>query len=154
MNEDLPGKLLASAYRYLSRRDHSRAELERKLTLRGFEPGQIRDVLNHLEGSGYINDLEFARGFVRYCQRIRRLGQRRIRQELESRGVGRQAIWEAMASYDQNLEEENLEHLAKKKILSGKDVNKVASYLVRRGFLPGDALGVARKAKENIFQQE
>ena len=150
MPEEIPPRLLSSAYRYLTRRDHGREELKKKLLSRGFEAASVELALEHLQNLGYIDDLEFSRGFLRHCQLIRRLGRERIRRELMHRGISREVTNQAMLCYDREREEENLEHLARRKTRPGRDPGRVASYLVRRGYSHHDSLNAARQARDQL----
>ena len=47
--------LKGRALRLLSGREHSRAELERKLASREEEPGQLHRVLDELQAKGFID---------------------------------------------------------------------------------------------------
>ena len=69
----------------LARREHSFAELERKLGSR-FEAQTLAEALDALRAEGLQSDARFALSFVR--QRMRRgMGPARIRSELRQRGV-------------------------------------------------------------------
>ena len=75
-----------AAVRLLARREHSRSELERKLTDRGFSDGPIEEALAGLAEAGLQSDRRFAESWVR--QRAGRgYGPRRILAELAERGV-------------------------------------------------------------------
>ncbi len=70
----------------LARREHARAELERKLTSRGFEPEVIGPVLAALAEAGLQSDARFAEQFVN--ARVERgSGPFKIRMELRERGL-------------------------------------------------------------------
>ena len=73
----------------LRRRPRTRAELTRELQRLGHESGEIDESLSALEASGYVNDAELARHYIR--TRAARLGHGRERliAELERRGVSR-----------------------------------------------------------------
>jgi regulatory protein len=75
-----------AALELLARREHSRRELTRKLTARGF-PGEVLNVaLDELERSGALADARFTDSFVR--SRISKgKGPQRIRAELAQRGI-------------------------------------------------------------------
>jgi regulatory protein len=76
----------ARALDLLARREHSRAELQRKLTARGFGDDTVAAVLGALEASGALANARFTETFVR--SRIARgRGPARIRAELAERGV-------------------------------------------------------------------
>ena len=77
--------------RYLARREHSRAELERKLSssLRGSdEPdlaGQIRRTLDDLAARGLLSDERAAESLL--ASQSRRFGSRRLKQSLFAKGL-------------------------------------------------------------------
>ena len=77
----------------LARREHSRAELARKLADEG-TPQEIQDVLEQLERSGLLCDARFAESLV--ASRAARLGNARLRHDLRARGVGEELIAAAL----------------------------------------------------------
>lgn len=83
--------LYQRALGFLSRRDHSRQELRRKL-LRHCTSLQAEEVLSRLESEGLLNDESF--GFQRALHlRQRRLwGDRRITQDLRRLGIDARMI--------------------------------------------------------------
>ena len=87
--------LKGRALRLLSGREHSRAELERKL--QGFEeePGQLARALDELQAKGFINEQRVLESVLH--RRAPRLGAARIRQELQARGLDAAAVQEAVA---------------------------------------------------------
>jgi regulatory protein len=70
----------------LARREHSRAELGRKLTQRGFPELLIGEALDALEAENLLSDLRFAESYVDH-RTARGQGPRKIRYELRERGV-------------------------------------------------------------------
>lgn len=76
----------------LARREHSRLELERKLSAREFDRDLIADVLDELEQDGLLSLERFGQSFVasRYAKGQ---GPRRIRLELAERGVELESAW-------------------------------------------------------------
>jgi regulatory protein len=75
-----------AALELLARREHSRGELERKLTARGFAADVVGQALDELERSGALANARFTDSFVR--SRIAKgQGPQRIRAELAQRGV-------------------------------------------------------------------
>jgi regulatory protein len=87
--------LKGRALRLLSTREHSRAELERKLVQHEEEPGQLRRVLDELQAKDFINEQRVVESVLH--RRAPRLGAARIRQELQSKGLAPQAVAEAVA---------------------------------------------------------
>ena len=70
----------------MSRREHSRFELETKLRARGFADDGIAETLDALLAEGLQDDFRYAESYVR-SRANRGYGPRRIAQELKQRGV-------------------------------------------------------------------
>lgn len=84
---------------YLARRDHSEAELRRKLASRDFTADEIDATLGDLVREGLASDARFAEAFAAHRAR-RGQGPVRIRVELESRGVAGELIDEQLRAHD------------------------------------------------------
>ena len=87
--------LKGRALRLLSGREHSRAELERKLAPHEEEPGQLRKVLDELQAKDFISDQRFAESVIH--RRAGKLGAARIKQELQSKGVDGECVSQAVS---------------------------------------------------------
>ena len=70
----------------LARREHSRFELSRKLTARGFEAPVVAAALDALEESGALATERFTESFIR-ARVAKGQGPARIRAELTQRGI-------------------------------------------------------------------
>ena len=77
-------ELRQRAIRLLARREHSRAELTRKLAAHGTEES-IANVLAQLETEGLLSDARAAAAYVR--SHGGRFGAARLRQDLRARGI-------------------------------------------------------------------
>jgi len=77
-------ELYSRAVRLLARREHTRAELTRKLAPHGSEE-EIETVLNELARTGLQSDARFAESYLR--SQAGRLGGARLRQTLRQKGV-------------------------------------------------------------------
>ncbi|HEY5719880.1 MAG TPA: regulatory protein RecX, partial [Gammaproteobacteria bacterium] len=76
----------ARALDLLARREHSRAELRRKLGGAGSDPAELDAVLDQLAAAGLQSDARYAESYVRsYAERGD--GPLKIRQGLRQRGV-------------------------------------------------------------------
>jgi regulatory protein len=82
---DTPGELKARALRHLVRREHSRAELERKLAPHAASPQALEAVLDALAATKQLSDERYAE--ARAHQLARKYGAARIRQDLKAKGV-------------------------------------------------------------------
>ncbi|GAA4897631.1 regulatory protein RecX [Ferrimonas pelagia] len=87
---------LAAAVGLLSRRDHSRGELERKLQHRGFLHEEIQRTLARVQALGYQDEARFAEGYVRYRSQSGK-GPLRLRAELHERQLDDALIRQALA---------------------------------------------------------
>ena len=81
----------------LARREHSRAELARKLA-DDATPEDLQAVLDHLERSGLLSDARFAESFV--SSRAPRFGSAKLRHALRARGVADEIIADLNAGLD------------------------------------------------------
>ena len=80
--------------RLLGRREHSRAELERKLASHEQEPGQLQRVLDELQAKGFISERRVVESVLH--RRAGKLGASRIRQELQEKGLDGELIAQAV----------------------------------------------------------
>jgi regulatory protein len=83
---DSPGELRTRALRLLARREHSRAELGRKLAPRAESPEALNALLDSLEQKKQLSNERYAE--LRAHQLARKYGAARIRLDLKSKGVG------------------------------------------------------------------
>ncbi len=86
--------LTGRALRLLSTREHSRAELERKLAPHAEEEGAVAKVLDALQAKGFINETRVLESVVH--RRAGKLGASRIKQELQAKGLEPEAVAEAV----------------------------------------------------------
>lgn len=79
-------KAMDTALRILARRDHSVAELARKLARRGYAEDIIQRVVAECGRLGYLDDVRAAGQMIDRMKR-RGMGARRIRHELQQKGL-------------------------------------------------------------------
>lgn len=103
MNTDQPAparrpglglSLKGRALRYLAAREHSRAELERKLKPHEETPGQLAQVLDELQAKDFISEARVVASVIN--RRQAKLGASRIRHELQGKGLGAELVADAM----------------------------------------------------------
>ncbi len=82
--------LKGRALRLLGQREHSRAELERKLAQYEELPGSLAEALDELTAKGFISEERVVQSVLH--QRASRMGAARLRQELQHKGIGAEAI--------------------------------------------------------------
>jgi regulatory protein len=84
--------LKARALRYLSAREHSRLELQRKLAKHAQEGEDVEALLDWLEQSKFLSAERFSESLVH--RRSARYGNSRIMAELQSHGIQKEALQE------------------------------------------------------------
>ena len=89
-----PISLTGRALRLLSSREHSRAELERKLAHYEEAPGALAKVLDALAAKDFINEGRVVESVLH--RRSAKLGTQRIKQELQATGLEPEAVAEAV----------------------------------------------------------
>ena len=82
--------LRARAMRLLSRREHSRIELRRKLSNVAAEGDDVEVLLDELAQKGWLSDTRYAELAVR--AKARRFGPLKVAHELRAKGVGDETI--------------------------------------------------------------
>ena len=87
--------LKGRALRLLSQREHSRAELERKLAKYEEEPGTLAAALDELAAKDFISEVRVVQSVLH--QQAPRLGALRVRQALQQKGIAPAAIADAVA---------------------------------------------------------
>ena len=88
--------LKGRALRYLAGREHSRAELERKLKAHEETPGQLAQVLDELQAKDFISEARVVESVIN--RRAGRFGAARIKYELQQKGLGADAVSQAVDS--------------------------------------------------------
>jgi len=132
--------LKGRALRLLSGREHSRSELERKLAAHEEEPGQLRRVLDDLEGKGFIDHRRVVESVIH--RRAGKLGAARIRQELQNKGLDAELVAQAVAGLRGTELQRAREVWARKFDHAPQDAaerGKQARFLAARGF-EGDVI--------------
>ena len=74
----------------LARREHTRAEMSRKLSPRCESPGQVEQLLDALAARGWLSESRFAES--RAITLARKFGSRKIEHDLRSRGVSAEVV--------------------------------------------------------------
>jgi len=132
---------LLEALKILSRRDYFREELRRKLQRKGFSASEITAALERCEELGYLGDRALAARFAESRAIHRGWSPRKIRAELQKRGVE-----EAVAREASVLDEEKRCSALKKALRraesravrewwrGGDGRRPLLSSLLRRGF--------------------
>ena len=127
--------LKGRALRLLSGREHSRAELERKLQSFEEEPGTLAQALDELQAKGVISEQRVIESVLH--RRAAKLGTARIKQELQGKGLDPLAVSEALAGL-KGSERERAQEVWRKKFGSppadAQAAAKQMRFLAARGF--------------------
>ncbi len=135
------------AYEYalnlLSARAYSSRNLRRKLVQKEFDPEEIEAAMERLTDSKLLDDPKFAAEYARQKLVVGGSSSRRVEQELQKKGIGRDQAKEAVTavSEDESVDEgASAEKAARKKFksLSGLEPDvqrrRLFGFLARRGF--------------------
>jgi regulatory protein len=129
------------ALRYLARRAHSARELKDKLQHKGYTRRSIDVLILNLKENGYLDDLEFARMYLREELRLKKSGPLLIKNKLLTKGLERELIETVLTEgYEEGLQQENCHALAVKKLNTlqplpeRKQKERLAAYLKQKGF--------------------
>ena len=155
------GKLYQRALEYALMRPHSQKEMRdylKKKTLskavrvknkktgeyqtkvkEGFDVSLVEPVLERLIERGYVDDERFARLWVENRSVRKGISQKKLRLELQTKGIS-QDIIEACLSEGVRNEREELEKVIAKKAKKYPDEQKLIQYLLRQGFNYSDVL--------------
>ena len=127
--------LKGRALRLLSQREHSRLELERKLSAHETEPGTLAKALDELQARGFISEERVIESVVH--RRGAKLGTARLKQELQAKGLSGEAVTEALEQLRSTELERAREVWARKFGESATDPKEKARqirFMVSRGF--------------------
>ena len=132
------------AYRYLTARPRSLAELVSYLEKKEIPQDYIHPLVEDLKGYGYIDDRKFAAIYARYLIQAKGLSRYALRFELKRKGVSESDIEagleELFGGEDAENEEEVALRIAKRKMESMKGIDRdkarrrLTDYLRRRGY--------------------
>jgi regulatory protein len=131
------------AIRALARTMRTEVELRRQMKLR-VEPGErgdavINAVVARLKEQHFLDDQSYAETYARLRQQNEKLGVRRVRQNLQMKGVAAALITDTLEARYANTDEESLAraHLERKRIRkpqNEKETARVMRRLVAAGF--------------------
>ena len=132
---DTPAGLKARALGYLARREHTRAELARKLAAHAASREALDALLDDLQRGKQLSDERYAEQRVRTL--ARKYGSGRIRRELRARGIGEEDAASAVrATAEEDLSRAIgiLRRKYREPAVSREEGAKRARFLQGRGF--------------------
>ena len=148
-------RALRFAVNYLSYRPRSSKEILDHLRKKGFSPDFGRKVVLHLQKQELVNDVEFARMFVRDKLKRKQVGRAWIRRALYEKGVASHIVEKVFQEYISDDDQEQAAHqLAEKrlklanasfeKLDKDRKRKRLFAYLLQRGFSSDVALKTVR----------
>ena len=141
--------LKGRALRLLSQREHSRAELERKLAPHEQASGELAKALDELQARDFINDGRAIESVIH--RRSGKLGAARIKQELAAKGLSGEAVADALAQLKDSELERAREVWRKKFGVHAQDAqerSKQIRFLITRGFAAEIVRRVVKDAED------
>ena len=129
------GKNYIRAVDLISRRLRSEREIRDYARRKQWGRDNTERVIARLYDRGYLNDLVFAKAFVRSRQSTQKYSCRRIERDLVNKGISRRIIQQVLDE-EAGMADDNdaLANLVAKKYHRYDDINKLKAYLARAGF--------------------
>lgn len=148
-NDDLTEGLQKAkdyALKYISHRPRTVWEVKKKLTDKGYDSQIIALAITFLKEYCFLDDVEFARFWIRNRQKVKPCGSRRIYCELVQKGIEKTIIDSCLGEISPEQEEAAASALVEKKCQRAPfDYNKIRGFLLRRGYTPGIVNNVLAK---------
>ena len=129
---DTPIELKVRALRYLARREHSRAELARKLAPHAESPAMLEGVLDELASKRQLSDERYAD--VRANWLSRKYGAAKIRHDLKAHGVAEAVIERVSAEGDYDRAKAIVARKYRGPATTSEEKARRARFLQSRGF--------------------
>lgn len=136
------------AMHLLERQDRTEKQLYDKLKQNGYPESCIEEAVSYVKSYHYIDDLRYARNYIRYHQEKKSL--QRLKMDLMRKGVSKEVIEAAIEEEYLFDEKRKIRELLEKKHYSNGTMDenakrKIYHFLLRRGFKSSDVLSVMRE---------
>jgi regulatory protein len=142
-----PEAAYAAALDLLARRAHFENELERKLLAKGCAAADVASALERLRGAKLVDDRRSAVEFIQSRLRRSPQGRRRLRAELDRKGLQAEvidfALAEALPETESDLAREAAQRFKRRRRTA--DPRALARHLDRLGFSTRDILSLAEE---------
>ena len=130
-----------AAFKLLSFRMRSIAEMRKRLKEKSFSQIEIDHVIDKLTKLNYLNDVEFGKAFVKEKIKNKKIGPKAIKSELFPHQLSPDFVDELIESVYKQYKINDLItfHLKRKKIkkntlMNKSDLSRLNNYLLRKGF--------------------
>jgi len=122
------------AVRFIGISKKTANEVEAKLKRLNVPSDTIKEVVEYLKGLGYIDDVDYAKSYIRQCIKMEKYSIYEIKQKLLIKGISR----DILAEFVDELYTTDYERKVVEKLLCGKlssmEQEKQKNYIYRRGF--------------------
>ncbi len=157
-----PPKALQKALALLTYRDHSEAELTKKLSRSGFSPDAVAGALKHCREYGYLDDFRFARQRAHALITQGRAVGPKLMEDLRKRGIEEETARRAIHEASEDVNEDDLLTIIFEKRFAAFNFQKardnekrrVINYLMRRGFSLPTVLEFLRKKGQDHYHDD
>jgi|TARA_B100000929_G_scaffold2108_1_gene1714 regulatory protein len=130
-----------AAFKLLSFRMRSIAEMRKRLKEKSFSQIEVDQVIDKLTKLNYLNDVEFGKAFVKEKIKNKKIGPKAIKSELFPHQLSPDFVDELIESVYKKYKINDLItfHLKRKKIkkntqMNKSDLSRLNNYLLRKGF--------------------
>ena len=149
---DSPAELKARALRFLARREHSRAELSRKLAPHAESEAALNAVVDLLQSKKQLSDERFAEERARSLSR--KYGAAKIRQDLKERGVADELVERVPVEGELDRAKAILQRKYREPARTREEQAKRARFLQGRGFSYDTIRGALALSGSTKFSDE
>jgi len=122
------------AVRFIGISKKTANEVEAKLKRLNVPIETLKEVVEYLKGLGYIDDVDYAKSYIRQCIKMEKYSIYEIKQKLLIKGISR----DILAEFVDELYTTDYERKVVEKLLCGKlssmEQEKQKNYIYRRGF--------------------
>lgn len=138
----------------LEKMDRTESQLRGKLAESEYPQKCIDDAVAYAYKFHYLDDLRYARNYIRYSQD--KLSRQQIKQKLMVKGVSKEKIDTALDEEYSNDEHSQIRKLLEKKHYEGQgkdtvEFRKTYHYLLRRGFKSSDILKEMSRFEQEFY---
>lgn len=142
-----PERAIQLAYRALSSRDRTVAEMRAWLERKRVEPEAIEHAVAELESAGFLDDSRFAERFAEDKRGLEQWGGERIQRDLLRRGVPPAVVDKVVSGRDRESELDAAVHLLRRRMAppaDDRERDKAWRLLIRKGYEPDLAYDAVR----------
>ncbi len=133
-------KAYLQAIHYLSHSMRAMKDVHDYLLKKEHHENVIGEVLHRLQKEGYLNDLEYAKAYVRTHSSLSKKGPVALERELKEKGIHTEYLQESLKEYSEKQRVDNAIILCEKKLSAYKKLSiqekkqKLEAMLVRKGY--------------------